>query len=229
MRKNHEEIKDLVAAYVLGAVAREEVPLVRAHILSCDDCMAEADLLAEVAGNLALAVEDEPLPEGFADRVLEQVAGPSTTTAPVSKERRRWIFLPAFAGVALVLAIAVLSANLFQTRGELDRRDRAISALLRSENGMELRGTGASGKVVPTASGSYFVVAGLHEAPRNHTYQLWLIDEEGPTSAGTFDVTDGVALIELEHSLEGYGTVAVTVEPAGGSPGPTSDPILISS
>jgi anti-sigma-K factor RskA len=228
---DHEQMKDLIAPYVLGATDREEASMVRSHISSCDECMAEADHLAQVAGTLALAVEDVPLPSGFADRVLSEATGREAgqEKPAASRARRRWSLLPALAGAALLLVVAVMSVSLVQTRTELNQKERALTAMLHEDTGLNLRGTGASGKMVPTSDGSYFVVAGLHQAPDNHTYQLWLLRDGEPTSAGTFDVTDGVALIETDLEIDQFDAAAVTVEPAGGSPGPTSDPILISS
>ena len=55
--ERHAEIKELIPAYVLGAVPPEEIPSIRAHILSCDECIAEADRFAETASSLALSVE----------------------------------------------------------------------------------------------------------------------------------------------------------------------------
>lgn len=228
--KDHEQVKDLIAAYVLGAVEPEEAPLIRAHILSCDTCMAEADEMGSVTASLALAVDDEPLPPGFADRVVQAATGSAeaeAVSAPV--KTRWWTPVSAVAGVAALVVVAVMGASLLQTRGQLAEKERLIAALLQ-EDGLALQGrAGVTARMVPTEAGSYFVVAGLEEAPAERTYQLWLLRDGQPTSVGTFEVSDGIALIETEHDIERFDAAAVTVEPAGGSPGPTTEPILISS
>ena len=61
--------------------------------------------------------------------------------------------------------------------------------------------------------------------------QLWAIRDGVPTSMGTFtpDAEGRVAAV-MEGVVEPPGTIyAVTIEPAGGSPQPTSDPIAASS
>jgi hypothetical protein len=58
---------------------------------------------------------------------------------------------------------------------------------------------------------------------------LWFIDEGGPESGGTFEVDDGLATLETDRSLEGVETVAVTLEPEGGSDQPTTEPLMASS
>lgn len=229
MEMSHDEVRELIAPYVLGSLPPEEVSFVRAHILSCDECMAEADSYSDVAASLALSVEPASLSPGFSDRVLDAARG-SEVAATEPPRRGRWAFRPltALVGTAVVLVIGMLSFSLTQTRTQLSDYQDVVSALLHSEGGFDLTGNGAVGRVVPAGDGSVFVVAGMRKAPDNHTYQLWLIDGGEPVSAGIFDVEAGVALLENEHSLEGFQAAAVTIEPAGGSSEPTTDPILTS-
>jgi anti-sigma-K factor RskA len=246
MPLSHEEAKALVAPYVLGAIPSEEIPFVRTHILSCDECMAEADSYLAIASSLSLAVDEVPLPAGFADRVVAAAMGAREDhQAPVAglrghlsgrprtdaKTRRRWSFVPAIAGLALILAFGVMAANVFSARGELDRNQEVLTAVLRSDKGFSFKGTsGAVAKMVPTNGGSYLAVAGLQAAPSNHDYQLWLLDANGePTSVAVFDVDNGVAILETGTSLEGFEGAAVTIEPEGGSDQPTGDFVLTST
>lgn len=59
------------------------------------------------------------------------------------------------------------------------------------------------------------------------TYQLWYIDTAGATSAGTFNSAGaGKTWRVLDGKMAGGDTIGLTVEPAGGSPKPTTTPIL---
>ncbi|HYI46140.1 MAG TPA: anti-sigma factor [Actinomycetota bacterium] len=225
MKRNHEEMQELLAAYALGAVPEDEINEVRAHILSCEECMREADEFAEASASLAVAVGSERLPAGFADRVLELVQTDASAATTEPRRRRRW--LPAYALAASMAVVVVLGFQVFETQREIDRQREVLSALLH-QTGVEMRGTsGAVARVVPSGSGSLFAAAGLQEAPQGHTYQLWLIKEgAAPVSAGTFDVSDGLAVIETQRSIAGFDGAAVTIEQAGGSAQPTTDPIL---
>jgi anti-sigma-K factor RskA len=64
-------------------------------------------------------------------------------------------------------------------------------------------------------------------------YQLWLIDAEGnPTSAAVFQVgdDDGQSWIwQMEQPVGGFSAFAISIEPAGGSPSPTTTPISIAT
>ncbi len=229
--ERHDDIKELVPSYVLGALPAEEMHLVRAHIVSCDECMAEADAFSDTTASLALAIDPVELPKGFADRVVAAAKGGGVEQEATERPKRRWnwSFVPVLSGVALLLAFAVLGASVLQTRTELERKERALTALLHTDDGWDLAGeNGAEAKMLPTENGALFVVAGLQTAPDAHTYQLWVMNGDEPASAGTFDVESGIAVLELDIDPGRYDAVAVTVEPAGGSAQPTSDPILVS-
>lgn len=59
-------------------------------------------------------------------------------------------------------------------------------------------------------------------APQGRVYQLWRIENGQPVSAGVFD-GQGIVILRAQTGQ----TVAVSVEPTGGSEQPTSTPILV--
>ncbi|MDQ4027793.1 MAG: anti-sigma factor [Actinomycetota bacterium] len=223
-QRPHDEIRSLIAPYLVGAVSPDEERTVRAHLVSCDECSVEAGTLSRATDALALTVDPVPLPDGFTERVLARIEKEGPEARPARK--RRWT-VPALAAASLVLAVAVgiLGYLFVDAQGDLDLQRRVSAALLR-EDGLKLQGDGAVGAVVPADEGSVFVVEGLEDIPEDETYQLWLFEGETPVSAGTFEVDDGRAVLETGRSLEGFSGAAVTVEPEGGSRGPTSDPVL---
>ena len=66
--------------------------------------------------------------------------------------------------------------------------------------------------------------------PADGVYQLWLTEPNGKKiSGGMFTpASEGTAylLIRTPQQLATYSLVGVTVEPRGGSPGPTTKPVL---
>jgi anti-sigma factor RsiW len=223
-QRSHDEIRSLIAPYVLGAVSPDEERMIRDHLASCDECSAEAATLFATTDALDETVRPVALPEGFPDRVLAQVGDEEPDVRPA--RRRRWT-APALAAASLVLALALgLVGYLFvDARNDLTLERQVTAALLR-EDGLKLEGDGAVGAVVPADDGSVFVVEGLEDIPEERTFQLWLLEGETPVSAGTFEVEDGRAVLETTRSLEGFSGAAVTIEPEGGSLRPTSDPVL---
>ena len=259
MEMSHDELRSLIAPYVLGAVSPEETEYVRAHIVACDECRAEADSYAKVVSSLATSVRDGPLPDGFIDGVMararEESQGSAALTAvasaepmvsatdpasehavvsPLVRPRRR---VGVLAAAAALLLVAVLAGALIATTirladvsSDLDQEREQLIALVEEQGGITLDDPAGEsvGAMLPTQEGGIFLVHGLEDAPDERTYQVWLIEGGQPTSAGTFDPSDGVGTLETDRSLEGVEAVAVTVEPEGGSPAPTSDPVLSS-
>jgi anti-sigma-K factor RskA len=227
--ERHAELKALIAPYVLGAVPLEEAEEIRAHLLSCEECMREADEYSATSGDLALAVEPKALPDGFADNVIALVRE-ETVPAPtrVTPRRRRWFSIPAIGFAALLIVVAVLAGVLVAVTGDLREERRITAALLRAD-AIRLDGGGAAAAVVQERGGALFVARDLPQAPGDDIYQLWFLGGEQPVSAGTFEASEGRVVLRTGLSLEGVSGAAITVEPPGGSEQPTTEPVLRSA
>ncbi|HET6967780.1 MAG TPA: anti-sigma factor [Ornithinibacter sp.] len=72
-------------------------------------------------------------------------------------------------------------------------------------------------------------VTGLPAAPDGKTYQLWYVGADGVArSAGLLDAgANGTASMVLEGDPNTAAAVGMTVEPVGGSPSPTTDPLVV--
>ncbi|MBA2644448.1 MAG: anti-sigma factor, partial [Solirubrobacterales bacterium] len=127
--------------------------------------------------------------------------------------------------VVLLLALGVLAG--LAGGGALDDADpgmRSVRAEVNQRTAPNARVT------LEIAAGSATLVAErLPEPPRGRVYQVWVkrpnLDPE-PTSTLFAPRADGSAAAAVPGSLEGMEAVLVTHEPAGGSPRPTSQPIL---
>lgn len=226
--RTHEEMRSLIAPYVLAAVPQEEVAEIRAHIVTCEQCFAEAERFAETSESLAFLVgQEEELPSGFADRVIAQVR-PTVATSPT---RNVWWRRGLVGATALLLvAVGAVGGLLLDTRSDLSEARALTDAIVTAAPGVELNGRDADrAKVLTQGEETLFVATGMEDAPSERTYQLWFIDDGTPVSAGTFVPKDGVAVLRVPRAFESDSAAAVTVEPLGGSPEPTSDPVLISA
>ncbi len=97
---------------------------------------------------------------------------------------------------------------------------------------IELEGTGAkqgarAELVVLEGDGAVLMAEDMPPLPEGQTYQIWVIEDDTPEPSGLFEPADGPVAAVVESPLEGADAVAVTVEPEGGSPQPTSDPMLV--
>ena len=231
MELSHEAARDLIAPYVLGAVSPEEEQSIRDHIISCEDCMQEAESYSVVTASLPLAADPVVLPAGFADRLVARIHDARPALSPRTATRSRWY--QRLTGGAVVATAALLVVSLFagailvNEHNDLEENQKALAILLHHDkDGIALKGPAdAVGKVVPTAQGSIFVAAGMRKPPKAHTYQLWLLKNGTPISAGTFSVQGDLVVLEFNRSLSGVNGAAITIEPDGGSDHPTSRPI----
>jgi len=228
----HDQTQTLLAAYGIGAVPEQELPELRAHILGCEKCFAEAECLACSIEVLYEVVEPLPLPKGFEQRVMK--AAVRGQRAPGASRRVR---LPSPRALILAGAVGMMTAT-FLLFGiaridSVDHQSRyleALSALISDPDALTLHGPGGSEAVLASSvNGSVLVVVNLGEAPRDHRYQLWLMRDGVPKLAGTFDVSDSVTIVESIESLAEYDGAAVSLEPEGGSSQPTTEPVLATS
>jgi anti-sigma-K factor RskA len=228
----HDEIRDLLAAYALGSVPPDERREIALHILTCDGCRAELTDYEAVTGTLALATQPMEPPAGFTERVVAAAVGDRPTPAVATRSERRWGRLGLLAGAVVLAALIAVGATVLDSRRETQRREDVL-AVLASAEGISLTG---DDDVIGRVSGTEFAVAGIDSAPEGKTYQLWLMRGEGcPSddpaecdlvSAGTFDTEEGVALVELDESAGDWQDAAVTIEDEEGVEFPTTDPIL---
>lgn len=74
-----------------------------------------------------------------------------------------------------------------------------------------------------------FTVDGLPPAPEGKTYQLWYVGtDEVPRSAGLLTPgADGTGQLLLQGDVNSVAAVGMTLEPAGGSERPTTDPVVV--
>lgn len=146
-----------------------------------------------------------------------------------------------FALAASMLTVVALGAGASavvqsERLGESQRQQAAVQRVLSADDVVTLAAVpqlaeGVQGdEVVVLASASQgaalLLPAGLPAAPEGSTWQAWTVTGDRATSAGTFDVTSGEA-VALEASVAGADAVAVSLEPAGGSESPTTDPVLV--
>ena len=75
---------------------------------------------------------------------------------------------------------------------------------------------------------SALIVDEMASLPDGKVYELWYINDAGARPAGTFSASDdGRTWRVLSGTMQAGDTVGVTVEPAGGSVKPSTDPVIL--
>jgi anti-sigma-K factor RskA len=237
------DIHTLTGAYAADALPEDERRFFEQHLAACDACAQEVAELQATAARLG-AASYEPPPPGLKGAVLAEIdqvrqepprTGPGEGAAP-SRRRGRWSSLALSAAAAVVVAVLGLGAvvaNLSTRLSEVETHATQLTDVLAASDAQLVEAEGPEGsraRVVLSATRgeAVFLVSGMDPAPHEHTYELWLIDDAGATPAGLFDVDDrGRATRVMTGDLGSTLAIGVTVEPEGGSPQPTTDPVMV--
>lgn len=231
----HEQIRGLLEAYALDILAEDEAQVVARHLQGCADCRADLAAYRRVTDELAFATPDEAL-DAALDAALKQrlMARIQTREQETGAQPSAGVWekiaaaLQGWQPVAVALAILiVLSIALWwqQGRNVQNEGERQIT-LTGTDAAPEARGVIQFG--ADTDRGT-LVVEGLPLLAPDRQYQLWLIKDGDRVSGGVFSVTDdGNATITIAapNPLDDYAAYGITIEPFGGSPGPTGKRVL---
>ena len=222
--------RDDLIALALGVLSPEEEARVQAALQADPDLLAEYN--SDVAALHALPELLPPgqVPPGAAERLMARVraeaqaAPPATPLPPVQVQepsaeadagRRPWTLGLGALGLAAALAL------FFALRPPADPLTRyagmpgAVSQPLTGPDQTQI------GQVVRLQDGSAFLYLSA-APPTDRVYQLWKIEGGAPVSLGVID-GQGTLVPDAPNGL----TLAVSVEPPGGSAQPTTTPILV--
>jgi hypothetical protein len=176
----------------------------------------------------------------------------SSGAAPARPTLVRWLaaaaLLIAIGAIAYDVSLRSVIQRLSDSRSALRDSTTVLQQRLAEQQAIVAGLTGPGVKVIDAAATSArqpyarmfwdqptnrwtFVAYNLPAAAPGHTYQLWLITrDQKKVSAGTFaPQPNGSALVRATYPLasDSLAAIAVTNEPAGGSPQPTTTPFLV--
>lgn len=228
-----DEVRALLGPWALDAVDDVERRAVERAIAEDEDIASEARSLRETVAVLAEG-DAVAAPAPLRQRVLAGAAatpqrgasGPRRETSRGRRSTRWWLAAAAAAAVVIPTGIAVQQADRAGTaEDELREFTEALARPGTELLSAEITGGGRAAALVSDDE-VLFAASAVPELAEDSTYQLWLIDESGPSSAGLLTVVEGRLSARLE-SLPPGGALAMTIEPAGGSTQPTTDPLVI--
>jgi anti-sigma-K factor RskA len=241
---DHERFEELKDAYVLGALPEEEHAEFERYLAAHPERQAEVDELGAFANLLAFSPQQQEPPPELRRKVMEVV---ESEAAP-RRERRRSVFAGIreylngrnlALGAAAMLVIGLLSWNVLlqdqvqDLTGQVEEAQTGRPERQVQENRtIALEGAwaqqGASAEVASIDENRVILVAeDMPAVPENRTCQIWVIHDDVPTPSGLFDPDGNMTATAVTTSIEKADAIAVTVEPAGGSDKPTSDPVLL--
>ncbi|MDQ3619472.1 MAG: anti-sigma factor [Actinomycetota bacterium] len=244
----HEGIRMDLAAYLAHELPGRRAIEVQKHLADCPVCMREAEELRDLTALVrSTPLEHEPPPhlerQVMALIELDRAVGDPIELQDEPAEQRphrslasRWPALVAAGFAAAGVALAILNVQL---------RDRALVAEDRNQAWVDVYGSWGesvrevhlSGRgldrddVVATFihhGGANYGISmrseGLRSARPGSKYEVWLSDDEGWISTGSFEISpdsDRVFYFHLGEDPRAYDKIWVTVEPHDGDPGPS--------
>ena len=227
------EIHLLTGAYAADALDDAERAGFERHLRTCDSCVIEVGEFHEAAVLLAQRVAATP-PEGLRSRVLRDVI----RTRQLAPATHRPLPRPSLRRTIAVAAAAVLVAGgaglggiawqSHQAAQEAQAQAAAMARVMADPSRVQSDGiatAGGSATVVAASGQAVFSADRLPALSPGRVYQLWLIDAAGVHSAGVLELQNGSGQ-ELVDDVQRGSSLAVSVEPEGGSKQPTTQPIL---
>lgn len=236
----HDQVLELLPAFVLGSLDEAEVSWVVDHLAGCERCRLEAQAYQTVLDELALTVpEAAPSPE-LQSRLLARLdrsaatasvsPRPAPSQAPLLSFWQRVGLVWSVVSLLLVLGLSLSNFLLWQRVNSLagPAATDQMHAILLSSTTAAPR---ASGYLLISADGGRgaLVVDDLPVLPADSEYQLWLIRDGQRTSGALFSVDEagyGLTWITAPDSLFSYPEFGISMEPSGGSPAPTGPKVL---
>jgi anti-sigma-K factor RskA len=251
-------LEELLPAYALGALDGEDLRELAAHLdTGCAECRRQLDLWERDLEALAASVPPVAPSAVTRQRILRVAGGAGRRPAglprwfflPVAA-----LLLLAVWGVAgqarlrgevrrltaerdrLAQQVGSLENDVAQARSDARRMVEALRVITApGVRSVDLAGLGpspgAAGHtyVNPRERNALFYASALPPLAPDKTYQLWLIADGKPVSAGTFAVdARGAGSLRVDDipGVESIEAWAVTVEPRGGVPQPTGEMVL---
>lgn len=229
------DVHTLSGAYAIDALSPEEAKRFSSHLQACPACRQEVRELQAAAARLGASEAATP-PAHLKARVISAAAEhpqlpPRVRHRGTEMRRRRQKWLPRLMVAAAAAVLIVAGAIGYdQLQAPEDHDDQLATGVVRVFEAPD-----AHHATTPTSIGGTVSVATapslnkmaldtdrLPDLEDDKVYQLWTIADGTAASAGLLIPDRGAAM-----ELPGEGTmVALTVEPAGGSEQPTSEPIM---
>jgi anti-sigma-K factor RskA len=222
-----EELRDEYGAYALGIAEEPERSDIAEHLARhCPACVPGVRSAMSTVTAMSGAVPSVEPPKHLRSRLVKMVERRAT---------RPFAFILPWAACA-AMALALLALLLFPQRpGPGEARLVQALAILNDPATKEVTfgetAKPSRGRVFVNGSrGVVFMGASLPLIARDRIFELWVIPAKGnPVPAGTFrGESDATAVYVRPGPVPAdAAALAVTVEPAGGSPQPTTTPILV--
>lgn len=230
-RMSCDELRLEYGAYALGVAEDPERGEIAEHLeRRCPECGAGVRSAIATVAVLCGAVKPAEPPKYLRDRVIGMVS-----RQPARTRFAMWFPWAVAAALAVVLASVAIPGRLMKPAAETaaEARFGEVLSILNDPltKDAAFGDPAARGRFfVSPARGIFFIAAHMPKPGAGRTFQMWIIPANGkPVPAGIFKpLDDSTALCVRSGPVQSAAAMAISVEPDGGSPQPTTTPIIIS-
>ena len=225
--RSHEQLRDDISAWVIGALEPAEAAVLEEHLRTCESCSRQARWLQPASSALLESVEPVEPPPALRERVMSEVRADAARRQPAESRSPGgfWHFLmrPATAMAAVAIAaVGIGGYFLASDGGDGDSPEQLAQAECEDPGGLicaTLEREGDTGTLQ---------VSGLRQLEGEQVYQAWVRHGDVIEDSSLFAArADGTATAAIpDEDLHGGDEVLVTVEPRGGSEQPTTEPLV---
>lgn len=220
---NCEELRPDYPAYAMGTAEDPERSEITAHLeRHCDVCVPGVRSALATVASMSLAVKQVDPPKRLRKRIIAMV-----TPEP----GQSWFSFGLPWAVSSALAIALLVVAIPRAVNPTETAYKEVISILNDP----LTKDAAFGE--PAARGRFFVSPGkgvvfiaahLPKLDPGRTFEMWVIPAGGkPSPAGTFHALADSTAVYFHQGPVNAAAMAISVEPDGGSPQPTTTPIVV--
>jgi len=239
--------RENLAAYALGALDADEIRALETHLETCKDCRSELAEYQSVIAGLLQSFPPQAPPPSLRSKLAAQLPSQQARTPNLfAGFFRRFSLVKVAAFVVIVILLGINIYSSFQIR-ELQRQQAALAERLSNDQialsmlaypstqslvvNPDVQNLAGSMLVDKEKRIAVLVLWNLPPLEAGQTYQAWLIDADGNrVSGGLFAPVEEAryttTTIRAPAPMGEFEGLGVTVEPEGGSEGPTGPRVL---
>ncbi|BCW49112.1 hypothetical protein StoSoilB13_14540 [Arthrobacter sp. StoSoilB13] len=246
-------VLELAEIYALDAVTESERALIDDYVKDAPEGPAFQERVRQARETLVagFAPEEEP-PAALFGNIMDRIAkdaaaqpaadaappsAPGTVVDELAAARTKRVERRSFSGgrawlvgaaAAAAIALGGVGVGAY-VAAQNDPVNQVLQAQDVQKKTAEVPGGGTATISASSAKDSFVVLMdGVAPAPEGKVYQLWTLPKDGsaPVPQGTMDAQT-LSKPAVVKGLSSASSVAITVEPAGGSSSPTQPPVLV--
>jgi anti-sigma factor RsiW len=227
--RSHDEYRDNIGAYVLGALPELEVELLERHLAGCESCRSEVEELRPVTAAMARSVPQVEAPPSLKAGLMEIVNSEAAARTPQPRRERRSLWswfsgLQPRMAAAMAVGVLVLGVAVGIAVDRIATTDSGSTTTVAAKIDRQLMPTGDASLAVKGDNGK-LVLTDAPQPPAGRVYQLWYQHGKTIERGGTFRPhSDGS--YDASVPVGNTDAVMVTVEREGGVPAPTGPPVM---